>query len=166
MAAWGGRADGAGGLGRGGPQTRGSSTGRPRSWLSESSPKHATEPDQYIELYEEIERLPEKYRNPIVLCYLQGHTQEQASQRLGWPLGTVQIRLHRGREQLRSRLTRRGVGPGGLVTTVLALPRKYRDGGFRYGPAGLGQRRPQRRGPVCRGEDDGRARLAVCRDAG
>ncbi len=83
--------------------------------------EHGAEHDQYAELYEEIERLPDKYRSPIILCYFQGHTQEQVSRRLGWPLGTVQTRLHRGRERLRARLSRRGVGMGGLVATVLAL---------------------------------------------
>ena len=84
--------------------------------------KQGTEPELYIELHEEIERLPEKYRSPIVLCYFQGHTQEQASQRLGWPLGTVQTRLHRGRERLRTRLSRRGAALTGLAATVLNLP--------------------------------------------
>lgn len=60
-------------------------------------------------LHEEIGRLPERYRRAIVLCYLEGRTQEQASRQLGWPLGTVQSRLARGRERLRSRLTRRGL---------------------------------------------------------
>ena len=64
----------------------------------------------YTELHEVIDRLPEKYRQPIILCYMQGHTQSQAAETLGWPLGTVQIRLHRGRAQLRSRLTRGGTG--------------------------------------------------------
>ncbi len=76
----------------------------------------------YTELHEEIDRLPEKYRQPIVLCYLQGRTQIQAAETLGWPLGTVQIRLHRGRERLRSRLTRRGAGLVGLTTSDLAAP--------------------------------------------
>jgi RNA polymerase sigma factor (sigma-70 family) len=65
-----------------------------------------SEPMDYSELHEEIDRLPAKYRQPIILCYMQGRTQPQAAQLLGWPLGTVQIRLHRGRERLRSRLTR------------------------------------------------------------
>ena len=60
----------------------------------------------YAELHEEIDRLPDKYRHPIILCYIQGRTQPEAAQLLGWPLGTVQIRLHRGRERLRSRLSR------------------------------------------------------------
>jgi RNA polymerase sigma factor (sigma-70 family) len=69
------------------------------------------DPVDYAELHEEVDRLPEKYRSPIILCYLQGRTQVQAAEELGWPLGTVQVRLHRGRDRLRSRLTRRGIGP-------------------------------------------------------
>ena len=65
------------------------------------------EPMDHADLHAEIDRLPEKYRRPIILCYMQGQTQMQAAETLGWPLGTVQIRLHRGREQLRSRLMRR-----------------------------------------------------------
>jgi len=60
-------------------------------------------------LDEEIDRLPEKYRAPIVLCYLQGHTTGEAAEVLRRPKGTVLSHLSRGREQLRSRLTRRGV---------------------------------------------------------
>jgi RNA polymerase sigma factor (sigma-70 family) len=84
--------------------------------------KQAAGSDTHIELHEEIERLPEKYRSPIVLCYFQGYTQEQASQQLGWPLGTVQTRLHRGRERLRSRLVRRGVGLAGVTADIPGLP--------------------------------------------
>ena len=78
------------------------------------------EPMDHDDLHEEINRLPEKYRLPIILCYLQGRTQPQAAQMLGWPLGTVQIRLHRGRERLRSRLTRTGSGLLALTASDLA----------------------------------------------
>ncbi len=61
------------------------------------------------EVHEELDRLPEKFREPIVLCYLEGLTREMAAQQLGWPVGTVQSRLARGQERLRSRLVRRGV---------------------------------------------------------
>ncbi len=60
-------------------------------------------------LHEELDRLPEKYRAPIVLCYLESLTHEQAAQQLHWPVGTVRSRLARGREQLRGRLMRRGL---------------------------------------------------------
>jgi RNA polymerase sigma factor (sigma-70 family) len=74
----------------------------------------------YAELHDEIDRLPDQYRRPIILCYMQGQTQAQAARTLDWPLGTVQIRLHRGRERLRSRLTRRDAGLIAVTNSELA----------------------------------------------
>ena len=62
-------------------------------------------------LHEEINRLPERYRIPVVLCDLEGYTHEQAARCLKWPVGTVKSRQARGRERLRGRLTRRGLAP-------------------------------------------------------
>jgi len=60
-------------------------------------------------LHEEIARLPERYRLPVILCYLEGLTYEAAAHRLGCPLGTLSVRLSRARDRLRSRLLRRGL---------------------------------------------------------
>jgi RNA polymerase sigma factor (sigma-70 family) len=60
-------------------------------------------------LDEEIARLPAKYRRPVLLCYLEGKTNEQAARQLCCPLGTVFTRLARARELLHARLTRRGL---------------------------------------------------------
>jgi RNA polymerase sigma factor (sigma-70 family) len=74
-------------------------------------------------LYEELQRLPEKCRAPLVLCYLEGRTHEQAARQLGWTKDTVRGRLNRGRERLRARLTRRGITlAAGWLTTALATP--------------------------------------------
>jgi RNA polymerase sigma factor (sigma-70 family) len=73
-------------------------------------------------LYEEIDRLPERYRLPLVLCDLESQSHQEAARRLGWPLGTVKSRQARGRQRLRARLTRRGVSGtlGGLGAACAA----------------------------------------------
>jgi len=72
-------------------------------------------------LHEEVGRLPERYRAAVVLCYLEGQTCEAAAGQLGWPVGTVKSRLARGRERLRSRLSRRGLAAptAGVVASAL-----------------------------------------------
>jgi RNA polymerase sigma factor (sigma-70 family) len=62
-------------------------------------------------LYEELDRLPESLRGPLVLCYLEGMTHEQAAGRLRVAERTLRRHLERGRERLRARLTRRGLAP-------------------------------------------------------
>ena len=79
------------------------------------------------ELHEELSRLPEHYRLPIVLCYFEGYTQEEAARILGWPYGTVQTRLHRGRRRLREALARRDPERAGLFATILGPRRAPTD---------------------------------------
>ncbi len=72
-------------------------------------------PEPWTELYEELERLPEKYRLPMVLCYLEGLTYEQAAAQLRCPVRTIQSRLARGRHRLRGKLERRGLAPSAAL---------------------------------------------------
>jgi RNA polymerase sigma factor (sigma-70 family) len=69
-------------------------------------------------LHEEIARLPDRFREPIVLCHLEGLSTATAAQRLGCAPGTILSRLARGRERLRRRLTQRGL----TVQTSLFTP--------------------------------------------
>jgi RNA polymerase sigma factor (sigma-70 family) len=83
-------------------------------------------------LDEELNRLPEAYRSVLVLCYLEGKTNEDAAKHLGCSKGTVSSRVWRGRTLLRERLIRRGltlsagvaVGLFGVSTASGAVPGK------------------------------------------
>jgi RNA polymerase sigma factor (sigma-70 family) len=63
----------------------------------------------FAALDEELQGLPDKYRAPLLLCYLEERTQDEAARRLAWPLATLRHRLKRGRELLAARLARRGM---------------------------------------------------------
>ena len=73
-------------------------------------------------LHEEVDRLPEKYRAPIVLCFFEGQTHEEAARRLDCPTGTVKGRMARAKEMLRSRLERRGLSAP-LALMAMMVPR-------------------------------------------
>ncbi len=84
-------------------------------------------------LDEELSRLPSKYRAPLVLCYLEGRTNEDTARRLGRPIGSMSWLLARGRELLRKRLNRRGLTlTAGLLALLL-----WRDNSSAAPPAAL-----------------------------
>ena len=88
----------------------------------------------WTSLHDELNGLPESFRAPLVLCYLEGLTQEQAAAQLHCPLGTIQSRLARGRAKLKARLTQKGVdfstalgGVGQFATQPTAPPLAWAD---------------------------------------
>jgi RNA polymerase sigma factor (sigma-70 family) len=70
-------------------------------------------------LDEELAALSEDCRGPLLLCYLEGHTQEEAARQLGTSLSTVRRRLERGRGLLFARLARRGLAPSAVLGSLL-----------------------------------------------
>ncbi len=66
-------------------------------------------------VHEELARLPERLRNVVVLCYIEGNSYEEAARQLDCPILTVKSRLVESRRRLRRRLDRRGMAPAGAV---------------------------------------------------
>lgn len=77
--------------------------------IAEATREPAEATDLSVAITEEVQRLPAKYRRPVVLCYLEGRSNEEAAEEMRCPVGTVKTRLSRAREMLRKRLTRRGL---------------------------------------------------------
>jgi len=99
---------------------------RSREALAASSPRQTEDSpadDLRRVIDQELARLPEKYRAPVLLCDLGGRSIDEAAGVLGWPRGTVGTRLRKARGVLKSRLTRRGVGLGaGLALAHFSGP--------------------------------------------
>jgi RNA polymerase sigma factor (sigma-70 family) len=67
----------------------------------------------------ELVRLPDRFRIPLVLCYLEGLTRDEAAKQLGWAPGTLKSRLEQARERLRRRLASRGLALCGALVASL-----------------------------------------------
>ncbi len=97
---------------------------RRREQLAALLRPEADEPKPWDDLLqvldEELNHLPERLRAPLVACYLQGRTQDEAARELDWPLITLRRRLAAGRERLRLRMARRGATlSAGLLAAAL-----------------------------------------------
>jgi len=94
--------------------------GRPAPANSAASPG-----DVVVALEEELQRLPARHRDPLVLCYLEGKTNQEAAQVLCCPSGSMSARLAQARARLREGLAWRGfaapaVGVAGLLASAAA----------------------------------------------
>src|SRR5206468_5814511 len=69
---------------------------------------------------DELARLPDRLRLPVLLCCVQGLSREEVAARLGLSEGTVRGRLERGRRRLAARLAARGLAPSALLLAPLA----------------------------------------------
>jgi RNA polymerase sigma factor (sigma-70 family) len=86
-------------------------TGSPPAW-----------DDLLVVLDEELARLPDRYRAPLLACYLDGRTQDEAARQLGWSVSTLRRRLEAARTRLRVRLTARGATLGGGLVAGVVVP--------------------------------------------
>jgi RNA polymerase sigma factor (sigma-70 family) len=68
----------------------------------------------------ELSRLPDRWRLPLVLCYLESRTQDEAAAQLGWSKSTLRRRLEQARAALGSRLKGRGIAWSAVLPAVLA----------------------------------------------
>jgi RNA polymerase sigma factor (sigma-70 family) len=97
---------------------------------SQTAPRSPIEPlaevtgrELCLVLEEELDRLPERYRGPFRLCYVEGWTRDQVAGQMGWSLRTLHRRLEQGRKLLHARLTRRGVTlSAALIATSVSRP--------------------------------------------
>jgi RNA polymerase sigma factor (sigma-70 family) len=101
------------------------SAGRRRHHERHAAAMQPSQPSEVIAWQEvstlldaELGALPEKYRSPLVLCYLEGKSHEAAARELGWPVGSMAKRLDRARDLLRQQLIRRGISLSAAVSAL------------------------------------------------
>ncbi len=80
-----------------------------------SAPRSADWDDLLLVLDEELTRLPDRLRAPVIECFLREKTQDEAAKELGWSLSTLRRRLDRAKELLRTRMTGRGATLGAAL---------------------------------------------------
>src|ERR1700722_8245480 len=85
-----------------------------------SSPEDLTWRELRTALDAELARLPDKWRLPLILCYLEGRTQDEAAEQLGWSKNTLRRRLAEARTALARRLRLNGAWPAALSAVLLA----------------------------------------------
>jgi RNA polymerase sigma factor (sigma-70 family) len=88
--------------------------------MSSSHPDHEFNHDVRPIVHQEIDRLPESQRLPVVLCDLEGLTYDEAADRLRWTVPTLRCRLAKARQRLKGRLTRRGFSAPALGAVLAA----------------------------------------------
>ncbi len=92
----------------------------PEAHLEPSTRDDPDRPEIPRVVQEELGRLPERLRAPLVLCYLEGMTHDLAARELRCPVGTVRSRLARARALLQKRIARRGIAiPAAALAVVL-----------------------------------------------
>jgi RNA polymerase sigma factor (sigma-70 family) len=87
-------------------------------------PAGDVEPRLFVVLDEELGRLPDKYRVPVVLCDLEGKPYKEAAKLIGCPQGTLSGRLMRARALLARRLARHGLAPSGAALAAALAPER------------------------------------------
>jgi RNA polymerase sigma factor (sigma-70 family) len=78
-------------------------------------------------LDDELARLPERLRAPLILCFLEGRTQDEAARQLGWSKSTLRRRLDSGRTRLRASLGRRGLTLSAALVSLMLAPESARS---------------------------------------
>jgi RNA polymerase sigma factor (sigma-70 family) len=107
---------------RGAARRKKHETAAPASTTRESPVGAAICRELHTVLDEEVQRLPDKLRDPFVLCCIEGAGKTEAARGLGLPEGTVSSRLARARRLLQTRLTRRGVTLSAVLTALAVAP--------------------------------------------